>query len=355
MAALTITKSGFGIANGVACALYKLTNTNGVSMSVTDYGGIVTALTVPDKNGAFADVTLGYNTVEAYVKNSPYFGAIIGRYGNRIAKAAFSLNGADYKLAANNGENSLHGGIKGFDKVVWNVKEKTAPDAVGLELTFVSKDGEEGFPGTLSVTVTYWLTDANEFKIDYQAKTDKTTIVNLTQHAYFNLAGEGNGDILGHEVMLNADAYTPVNKNLIPTGELAPVKGTPMDFTSPTSVGDRIDADFEQLKFGAGYDHNWVINQKAKGQLTLAGTVYEAKTRRFMEVFTTEPGVQLYCGNFLDDSMVGKSGKPYGRRSGLCLETQHFPDSPNKPQFPTVVLKPGETYKTNTVYKFSVK
>jgi len=324
-------------------------------MSVSDYGGIVTRLMVPDKNGVFADVTLGYSTVEAYVKNSPYFGAIVGRYGNRIAKAAFTLEGVTYKLAVNNGENNLHGGIKGFDKVMWNVKEKAEPGAVGLELTYVSKDGEEGFPGTLSVTVDYRLTDENEFKIDYRAKTDKTTIVNLTQHAYINLKGEGNCDILDHEVMLNADAYTPVNEKLIPTGEIAPVKGTPMDFTSPKKIGERIDANFEQLKFGAGYDHNWVINQKTKGRLTLAGTVYEPKSGRLMEVFTTEPGVQLYCGNFLDDRMVGKSGKPYGRRSGLCLETQHFPDSPNKPQFPAVVLKPGETYKTTTTYKFSVK
>ena len=349
-----ITRGNFGTANGTACSLFTLTNANGVSISVSDYGGIVTQLMVPDKNGKAADVTLGYNSAERYVENSPYFGAIVGRYGNRIAKAVFSLEGVTYKLAVNNGENNLHGGIKGFDKVMWNVKEKTAPGAVGLELSYVSKDGEEGFPGTLSVTANYRLTDANEFKIDYLAKTDKTTIVNLTQHAYFNLKGEGNGDILDHEVMLNADAYTPVSETLIPTGEIASVKATPMDFTSPRKVGDRIEADFQQLKFGAGYDHNWVINQKAKGQLTLAGAVYEPKSGRLMEVFTTEPGVQLYCGNFLD-GMIGKSGKPYGRRSGLCLETQHFPDSPNKPQFPTVVLKPGDTYKTTTVYKFSVK
>ena len=355
MKELKITKKAFGKANGIACDLYTLTNSKGMSMSVTNYGGIVTALSIPDKNGTFSDVALGYNDVESYVKNNPYFGAIIGRYGNRIGNAVFTLDGVTYNLAANNGENNLHGGIKSFDKVVWNVKEKTAADAVGLELTYVSKDGEEGFPGTLRVTVVYWLTNANEFKIEYSAVTDKATIVNLTQHSYFNLTGEGSGDILNHEVMLNADRYTPVNENLIPTGDLASVKGTPLDFTLTQKVGERIDADFQQLKFGKGYDHNWVINQKSPGKMSLAATVHEPKTGRFMEVFTTEPGVQLYTGNFLDGTAIGKSGKPYEFRNGLCLETQHFPDSPNKPEFPSVALKPGATYQTATTYKFSAR
>jgi aldose 1-epimerase len=355
MPGLKIIKKGFGKVNGIACDLYTLTNSKGMSISVTNYGGIVTALSVPDKNGTFSDVALGYDDVDSYVRNNPYFGAIIGRYGNRIGKAAFTLEGVTYNLAANNGENNLHGGIKGFDKVVWGVKEKTAPGAVGLELTYASKDGEEGFPGALTATVMYWLTNVNEFKIEYSAVTDKTTVVNLTQHSYFNLAGEGNGDILSHEVMLNADRYTPVNENLIPTGELASVKGTPMDFITVKKVGERIESDFQQLKFAKGYDHNWVINKKASDQMTLAATVREPKTGRFMEVFTTEPGVQLYCGNFLDGTAIGKSGKPYKFRNGLCLETQHFPDSPNKPEFPSVVLEPGATYKTATTYKFSAR
>jgi Galactose mutarotase and related enzymes len=324
-------------------------------MSVTNYGGIVTALSVPDKNGTMADIVLGYNDVASYVKFSPYFGAIIGRYGNRIGNAGFILEGRRYGLAANNGPNNLHGGNKGFDKVMWNIKEKTVADAIGLELTYDSKNGEEGFPGTLSATVVYWLTNANEFKIEYRAVTDKTTIVNLTHHSYFNLAGEGSGDVLNHEIMLNASAYTPVNEYQIPAGEPVSVKGTPMDFTKPIHVGERIDSDFQQLKFCKGYDHNWVINQKLPGHMTLAATVHEPKSGRFMEVFTTEPGVQLYSGNFLDGAAIGKSGKPYQFRNGLCLETQHFPDSPNRPDFPSVVLKPGATYKTATVYKFSAR
>jgi len=352
---LKIIEKPFGKANGIACDLYTLTNAKGMSMSVTNYGGIVTALSAPDKNGNFADVALGYGDVESYVRNNPYFGAIIGRYGNRIANATFTLEGVKYNLAANNGLNNLHGGTKGFDKVVWGVKERKAADSVGLELSYISKDGEEGFPGTLKATIVYWLTNANEFKIEYSAITDKTTVVNLTQHSYFNLAGEGSGDILNHEVMLNADRYTPVNENLITTGELASVKKTPMDFTTATKVGERINADFAQLKFGNGYDHNWVINQKSPGRMTLAATVREPKTGRFMEVFTTEPGVQLYCGNFLDGTAIGKSGKPYAFRNGLCLETQHFPDSPNRPEFPSVALKPGATYKTTTVFKFSAR
>jgi aldose 1-epimerase len=348
-------KGTFGKVDGKDVSLYTLTNANGVVMKVTNYGGIVTSLMVPDKTGKMADIVLGYNDVDSYVKSSPYFGAIVGRYGNRIGKAKFSLEGKDYTLAANNGENSLHGGKKGFDKVIWDVKELKSADAVGLELKYLSKDGEEGFPGNLSTKVVYWLTNKNEFKIEYTATTDKATVVNLTQHSYFNLAGEGTGDILSHELTLNADKFVPVDKGLIPTGELPLVKGTPMDFTKQTAIGARVREDFEQLKLGNGYDHCWVLNQKKPGEMTLAASVYEPTTGRCLEVTTTEPAIQFYCGNFLDGTNIGKSGKPYNFRNGFCLETEHYPDSPNKPSFPSVVLKPGKTYKTATTYKFFVK
>ncbi len=354
-AELKIEKAPFGEVEGQPVDLYTLTNANGLVMTVTNYGGIVVSLTVPDKAGNLGDIVLGFSTVADYVKNSPYYGCIVGRYGNRIGKAKFSLDGQEYALAANNGENSLHGGVKGFDKVIWAAKEVKADNAVGVELKYLSKDMEEGFPGNLDATVTYWLTNDNEFKIEYAATTDKPTVVNLTHHSYFNLAGEGSGDILGHELTINADTYTPVDQGLIPTGKLEPVEGTPMDFRTATAVGARIDSDFEQLKFGKGYDHNWVLNRKSAGDMELAATVFEPKSGRVMEVLTTEPGLQFYAGNFLDDSRTGKSGKVNGFRTGLCLETQHYPDSPNKPDFPTVVLKPGETYKTSTIYKFSTK
>ena len=354
-AELKIEKAPFGEVEGQPVDLYTLTNANGLVMTVTNYGGIVVSLTVPDKAGNLGDIVLGFSAVADYVKNSPYYGCIVGRYGNRIGKAKFSLDGQEYALAANNGENSLHGGVKGFDKVIWAAKEVKADNAVGVELKYLSKDMEEGFPGNLDATVTYWLTNDNEFKIEYAATTDKPTVVNLTHHSYFNLAGEGSGDILGHELTINADTYTPVDQGLIPTGKLEPVEGTPMDFRTATAVGARIDADFEQLKFGKGYDHNWVLNRKSAGDMELAATVFEPKSGRVMEVLTTEPGLQFYAGNFLDDSRTGKSGKVNGFRTGLCLETQHYPDSPNKPDFPTVVLKPGETYKTSTIYKFSTK
>ena len=354
-AELKIEKAPFGEVEGQPVDLYTLTNANGLVMTVTNYGGIVVSLTVPDKAGNLGDIVLGFSTVADYVKNSPYYGCIVGRYGNRIGKAKFSLDGQEYALAANNGENSLHGGVKGFDKVIWAAKEVKADNAVGVELKYLSKDMEEGFPGNLDATVTYWLTNDNEFKIEYAATTDKPTVVNLTHHSYFNLAGEGSGDILGHELTINADTYTPVDQGLIPTGKLEPVEGTPMDFRTATAVGARIDADFEQLKFGKGYDHNWVLNRKSAGDMELAATVFEPKSGRVMEVLTTEPGLQFYAGNFLDDSRTGKSGKVNGFRTGLCLETQHYPDSPNKPDFPTLVLKPGETYKTSTIYKFSTK
>ena len=348
-------KKPFGKVDGKDVELYTLTNAKGLTMSVTNYGGIVTSFMVPDKAGKMADIVLGYNDVASYVKNSPYFGALIGRYGNRIGKAKFTLDGKEYSLSVNNGENTLHGGNKGFDKVVWDAKEVKTADAVGLELRYVSKDGEEGYPGTLTVTATYWLTNNNEFKIDYHAVTDKATVVNLTQHNYWNLSGEGSGDILGEELMLNADKCTPVDAGLIPTGEITPVKGTPMDFTKAAVIGSRINADYEQLKFGKGYDHNWVLNQKKTGAMTHAATLYDPKSGRVMEVSTTEPAIQFYSGNFLDGTIIGKSGKAYAFRNGLCLETQHYPDSPNKPKFPSTELKPGQTYATTTLYKFSAK
>ena len=348
-----IKKQAFGVTQGQQpVELYTLTNASGVEARIMTYGGTVVSLKVPDRQGRLADVVLGYETLEGYLKNSPYFGAIIGRYGNRIGKGTFSLNGKQYTLSKNNGENTLHGGIKGFGTVVWKAKEVKSKDGVGLELTYLSKDGEEGFPGNLSVTVVYTLTNQNELKIEYSATTDKTTVVNLTNHSYFNLAGEGS--ILKHELMINASRFTPVDAGLIPTGELRSVKGTPMDFTQLAVIGTRIDQQDEQLTFGRGYDHNWVLNN-ATGKLALAARAYEPVSGRVMEVLTTEPGIQFYSGNFLDGSITGKGGQVFGQRYGFCLETQHFPDSPNKPGFPSTVLKPGQKYETTTIYKFSVK
>ena len=332
--------------------IYTLTNLHGVEARITTYGGIVVSLKVPNRKGVLGDVVLGYDALEDYQKNNtPYFGALIGRYGNRIARGKFSLGGREYRLATNNGENHLHGGVKGFDKVIWRAAETNSKEGVALALTYLSKDGEEGYPGNLSVRVVYTLTDSNELKIEYTATTDKETIVNLTNHSYFNLAGEGN--ILNHELMINADRFTPVDQNLIPTGELRSVKGLPMDFTQPTAVGARIDQNDEQLRFGQGYDHNWVLNKGDK--LALAARVYESGSGRVLEVYTTEPGVQFYSGNFLDGTLKGKGNRMYQKRAGLCLETQHFPDSPNESSFPSPVLKPGMKYQTTTVYKFSAK
>jgi len=352
---MSINKEAFGkTTDGTSVDLYTLVNANGVTAKITNYGAIVTSLQVPDRDGKMADVVLGYDSLADYIKDSPYFGAIVGRYGNRIAKGKFTLEGKEYTLAVNNGPNHLHGGLKGFDKVVWDARPVESDAGVGVELKYTSKDGEEGYPGNLSCTVVYTLTNANELKIDYKAQTDKTTVLNLTHHGYFNLAGHDSGTILGQVLMLNADHFTPVDETLIPTGEIRPVKGTVMDFTTPTAIGARINSDYDQIKFGGGYDHNWVLNSK-DGSLALAATVYESKSGRFMEVFTTEPGIQFYSGNFLDGSNIGKGKAVYNHRNGFCLETQHFPDSPNKPQFPSVVLKPGDTYKQLTVYKFSTK
>jgi aldose 1-epimerase len=342
--------------DGKEVKIYTLKNQSGMAMKITNYGAIVTELLVPDKNEKAEDVVLGFDTVPEYwEKASPYFGTIVGRYGNRIGKATFTLDGKTYKLAKNNNGNTLHGGKKGFDKHVWDAQFVKADGAVGLELSRVSPNGEEGYPGTLKVKVTYWLTDKNIVKIDYQATTDAATPVNLTHHGYFNLEGQGKGTILDQLLTLNADGYTPVDKGLIPTGEITPVKGTPMDFTKATAIGARVDTkSYEQIVFGGGYDHNWVLNKgDKKGEMTLAARVEAPKSGRVMEVWTLEPGVQFYCGNFLDGKLAGKAGKCYEFRSGLCLETQHYPDSPNQPKFPTTILKPGETYKTTTEYRFS--
>ena len=350
---MNITKQEFGkTPEGKVADIYTLINDNNCELRITNYGGIIVSIKVPDKNGQLGDVVLGYNTLFEYIENSPFFGALIGRYGNRIAKGKFELNGKTYTMAINNGPNHLHGGLKGFDKVLWNVKEIEQENAIGLELSYFSKDGEEGYPGNLNVTVNYLWTNDNELKIEYSATTDKTTVVNLTSHSYFNLAGKG--DNLNHELMIDADKYTPVDEGLIPTGELVAVKGSPFDFTTPTKIGARIDDDCEQLKYGKGYDHNFVINNY-DGSLRKVVSVYEPMSGRLMEVSTTEPGVQFYSGNYIDESMVGKDGVPYKARSGFCLETQHFPDSPNQPQFLSTTLEPGQKHWTTTVFKFSTK
>jgi aldose 1-epimerase len=350
-----VTKQPFGKTSaGEAVDLYTLRNTHGVEAKITNYGGILVSLKVPDRNGKFDDVALGFKDFDGYLNNGPYFGALIGRYGNRIAKGRFTLNGVEYKLAVNNGENHLHGGIKGFDKVVWTGREMKSQAGQAVELTYLSKDGEEGYPGNLNVRVVYTLTNNNELKIDYSATTDKDTVTNLTHHSYFNLAGEGNGDILNHLVTINANRFVPTDAGSIPTGELKNVAGTPFDFLKATAVGARINQDDEQLKFGRGYDHTWVINGRP-GTMRLAATAYEASSGRVMQVWTTEPGVQFYTGNFLDGTLTGKAGKVYAQRTGFCFETQHYPDSPNQPSFPTTTLKKGQTYKSTTVYRFSAK
>ena len=351
--AATIKQAEFGkTKEGTAVQIFTLTNKKGMEARITNYGGILVSLKAPDRGGAMADVVLGFDNLQDYIdKNSPFFGALIGRYGNRIGHAQFTLDGKTYKLSKNDGENSLHGGSGGFNTKRWTPKEVSGG---GLQLTYVSKDGEEGYPGTLTLVVTYDLTDDNALKIDYAATTDKDTVVNPTNHAYWNLKGAGNGDILNHMMTIMADRFTPVDAGLIPTGELRPVKGTPFDFTKPTAIGARIEDNDEQLKLGHGYDHNWVLNSGG-GKLALAARVEEPATGRVMEVWTTEPGIQFYTGNFLDGTLTGKGGKVYARRSGLCLETQHFPDSPNKPSFPSTELKPGQKFHSETQYRFSAK
>jgi aldose 1-epimerase len=338
------------IVDGTAIERFTIVNASGVEVTAITYGGIITSWRVPDRTGQMADIVLGYDDPAAYIKNnSPYFGAIIGRYGNRIAKAQFALDGKTYKLAANDGANHLHGGLKGFDKVIWAAEPIKGGGGHGVAFTRTSADGEEGYPGALKVRVTYTLTDKNELVVAYEATTDKPTVVNLTQHSYFNLAGQGTGDILAHELRINADRYTPVDSTLIPTGELASVEGSPFDFRKATAIGARIDSDAPQIKFGRGYDHNWVLSRSGTGPL-VAAEVYEPKSGRTLVVSTTEPGLQFYTGNFLDGSITGKDGRVYRHRYGFCLETQHFPDSPNHPTFPSTTLRPGETYRTQTVF-----
>jgi aldose 1-epimerase len=339
--------------DGEPVRLYTLRNANGMTAEIMTYGATVVTLTAPDKDGNFDDVVLGYDHHAGYLDVSPYFGAIVGRYGNRIGKGTFTLDGTTYTLATNDGENHLHGGLKGFDKVVWQDEPVDRSDAIGVKLSYLSKDQEEGYPGNLHVSVTYLLTNRNELRIEYEATTDKATPVNITHHGYFNLTG-GERDILGHELMLNADKFTPVDEGLIPTGELRPVEGTPMDFRKLTPIGDRIDNDYEQLEFGGGYDHNWVLNKKGD-RMTLAAEVYEPTTGRVMKVHTTEPAIQFYAGNFLDGTITGKDGIVYKHRYGFCLETQHYPDSPNKPDFPSTILRPGRKYETTTIYAFSAR
>ena len=353
----TIEKSSFGITkDGQALDLYTLKNVAGMTVKITNYGGIIVSWTAPDKNGKYEDITLGCDSISGYEKGAPFFGALVGRYGNRIAKGKFSLDGKSYTLATNNGTNHLHGGIKGFDKVVWAATVIESPQPT-LKLTYISKDMEEGYPGNLSVEVVYTLQKDNALKIEYSATTDKATVVNLTNHAYFNLSADMNNTILDHEVILNCNEFLPVDKTLIPTGVLKPVQGTPFDFTTAHKIGERInDTTDMQIKFGGGYDHAWILapqNTEGAG-LRIAAVVTEPKSGRSMEVLTTEPAVQFYTGNFLNGTVTGKGGVIYKKRSGLCLETEHYPDSPNQPKFPTTALKPGETYKTTTVYRFSV-
>jgi aldose 1-epimerase len=349
--AMKIKRDHFGrLADGTAVDIYTLTNASGLEARITTFGAILVSLKVPDRNGVMADVNLGFDTLEGYVGTHPYFGAIIGRYGNRIAKARFTLDGIEYRLAPNNNGNTLHGGIKGFDKAVWKAEPVKSGHGPGLKLTYLSKDMEEGFPGNLAVTVVYTLTDSNELEIRYEATTDKKTPVNLTNHAYWNLKGEGQGDILGHVLRLEADKITAVDSaaNLIPTGEILPVAGTPFDFTTPHAIGERI------ARVEGGYDHNFVL-RSGGGALALAARVEEPVSGRAMEIWTDQPAIQLYTGNFLDGSVVGKGGKAYGKHAALCLETQHFPDSPNHPNFPTTVLEPGQVFRSVTVHRFTAK
>ena len=346
---MDLFKEDFGrLPDGAVVELYTLNNSHGLRARIMTYGAIVVSLEVPDRDGHAGDITLGYDSLGGYLEASPYFGAVVGRYGNRIARGKFTLDGTEYTLAANNGDNHLHGGLKGFDKVVWAAEPVREEAAVGVRLSYLSPDGEEGYPGNLSCVVTYRITEDNELTIAYEATTDKATPVNLTHHSYFNLAGQGRGDILGHELLLEADSYTPVDDGLIPTGEISPVAGTPFDFTTPYAIGARI------ARVPGGYDHNFVL-RSGGGDLTRAAEVYEPASGRVMEILTTEPGIQFYSGNFLDGTITGKVERVYRQHYGFCLETQHFPDSPNQPDFPSTILRPGEAYQTRTIYRFSTR
>lgn len=352
---MDIVKENYGkTTDSTDVDIYTLTNDNGMQVRITNYGGIVQALTAPDKDGKYEDVVLGYDSLKSYIEATPYFGAIVGRYGNRIANGRFTLDGTEYTLAQNDGKNHLHGGIIGFDKVVWKATPIKNDDAVSLKLEYLSKDGEEGYPGNLKVTVIYTLTDDDALKIEYHATTDKKTVVNLTNHSYFNLTADPRNKILDHELWLNAERYVPIDPTAIPLGTVEPVVGTPFDFTTPKKIGKDIQDDNQQLKNGIGYDHCMVFNN-SDGEVKLQATVYEEQSGRLMEVYTDQPAVQIYVGNYLDGTNIGKGNIPYEYRTGFCLETEHYPDSPNQPQFPSTVLEPGEVYSTTTIYRFTTK
>jgi len=347
------TRAPFGkMPDGTSVEVFTLTNSHGIEIRAITYGGIIVSLKTPDRTNHLDDIVLGFDSLDGYLGPSPYLGAIVGRYGNRIAKGRFTIDGRAFELATNNGPNHLHGGVKGFDKVVWSGESFRNGEDVGVRLSYTSPDGDQGYPGTLAARVTYTLTSHDELSVEYEASTDKPTIVNLTQHTYFNLTG-GRRDILDHELTLDADRYTPVDATLIPTGELAPVAGAPFDFRKPTAIGARIGQRNPQLENGKGYDHNWVINRTGDG-LAHAARLFEPSSGRTVDVATTEPGVQFYSGNFLDGSITGKGGRVYARRWGLCLETQHFPDSPNHQNFPSTILRAGQKYRSKTIFTFGV-
>ena len=355
MSLVSIEKKAFGkTKEGLNVDQYILKNRNGMEISAINYGGIITSWKAKDRDGNYKDIVLGFNNLSEYESESPYFGAIIGRYGNRIAKGKFTLNGEEYTLAVNNGENHLHGGLKGFDKVVWDSKEVVDDSTASLVLSYVSDDMEEGYPGNLKVQVTYTLDNNDKLSVKYEAVTDKTTIINLTQHSYFNLSADFNKNILDHDILINADSFLPVDSTLIPTGEIRNVGDTPFDFRRPKNVGDEINNSNKQLMIGNGYDHCWVLNNQDKG-LRFVASAYDSSTGRLLEVFSDQPGIQFYSGNFLDGSLKSKIGGTYDFRSGFCLETQHYPNSPNEMSFPSVTLNPGEKYETETIFKFSSK
>jgi aldose 1-epimerase len=342
------------LADGREVRQYSLENEAGIVVQIIDYGATVTSLIVPDRNGKMNDVVLGYDSLQGYVDGTAYFGAVVGRYGNRIGKGQFQLDGKQYQLTVNDGENHLHGGKVGFNKVLWNSTIRAERPDPAVQMQYLSSDGEEGYPGNVALKVTYTLTEKNELRVDYEGTTDRPTILNPTQHSYFNLSGSFQNTVLDHLLMISADGITPVDKGLIPTGEIARVEGTPMDFRRPTAIGTHINDQNEQLAFGRGYDHNWVLNGDS-GRVRKVAELYEAQSGRMMEIITDQPGLQFYSGNFLDGTAKGKNGTVYQRRTGLCLETQAFPDSPNKSQFPSVTLRPGETYHQTTIYKFSTR
>jgi aldose 1-epimerase len=352
---LAVTRSPFGVlANGDSVHVFTLTNANGIEVRALDYGGVIQSIRTPDRDGKFADIVLGFDTLDTYVKDSPYFGAIVGRFANRIAKGRFTLDGNTYTLAINNGPNALHGGLVGFDKVVWNAESVITDSTVGVRWTHTSLDGDQGYPGTLAVRVTYALNDANELTIEYEATTNKPTIINLTNHCYFNLAGAGHGDVLGHLMMIDADSITPIDSTMIPTGAVEAVAGTPFDFRAPMAIGLHIDDENQQLRFAGGYDHNFVLDRKDSTRLVHAARVVEPTTGRTLDAYTTEPGVQFYTGNFLDGTFGGIGGV-YRSRYGFTLETQHYPDSPHHADFPSVVLKPGQHFRSETIFKFGAE